>query len=222
MAEPPPSIEIKSVSEHRRKVAIANAALYALSLGKAPGVEYAGDQLVQGVRLACNDEMLRTPMPRFSVFETPRSDLISRKLPHPPHMSIRIELPLAVFLGNLDNTNAKYANRQAENILRHGYTHMAQWGMVPVGARNPGTMEVFRQDLKPLLPQHLEAFCTWLDAIFATWTLRTSNHPTAIELDALQMENFDRIACKEEFQKFWEWWKGLDRRWKAIPSPYEM
>ncbi|KAL8698168.1 MAG: hypothetical protein Q9201_006725 [Fulgogasparrea decipioides] len=180
------------------------------------------DSFILGVQIACPYDIHRSPQPRFSVYPTPTADFQSRRQPSAPLMSARIKIPLALHISNTDRTNFQYANYHAENLMRVGYTEIAEWGKIPRHVRNPGTMLVFRQDGKPLLPQHVEAFCAWLSVIFATWMPENSHCWAATEFQTAQKERFNRIATKEQFEKFWEWWKGQEERSKNLPSPYEV
>ncbi|KAL8730123.1 MAG: hypothetical protein Q9181_004780, partial [Wetmoreana brouardii] len=125
-------------------------------------IPYAGptsDSFILGVQIACPYDIHRNPQPRFSVYPTPTADFQTQRQPSAPLMSARIKIPLALHISNTDRTKAQYANYHAENLMRVGYTELADWGKIPRHVRNPGSMLVFRQDGKPLLPQHVEAFC---------------------------------------------------------------
>ncbi|KAL8719814.1 MAG: hypothetical protein Q9225_003217 [Loekoesia sp. 1 TL-2023] len=192
-------------------------------LGKLTGEAYDSSQIVRGVSISCNAQIIRWATPRFTVFESPRRDFLGQ-VPA-PDISVRIQLPLTISITNFDTTNTHCANHYAEELFRVGDTKSADWGMKPPAGQNPGNVLVFRRDGKELLPQHVEALVTWIPTLFAGQMFgRPRQWMQALYPDHEERlkERFEALATKKAFESFWKWWKGLNQSWEDVPSPYEM
>ncbi|KAI4148205.1 MAG: hypothetical protein L6R39_002859, partial [Caloplaca ligustica] len=160
---PIPKISPPTETTSKREAILRNALLIARDIGswaKEPGIAYLPHYLVQGVQIACTSAQILQSTPRYTVYETPRRDLLDRFAA--PQLSERIGLPLTVFGSNYDIANDRHANPSAEQLYRGEHTCDLEgladgescWGSIPLKAKNPGNVLVFRKDGKELLPQH--------------------------------------------------------------------
>ncbi|KAI4123913.1 MAG: hypothetical protein LQ338_005060 [Usnochroma carphineum] len=211
----------------RREAILRDALCIAKDIGswaKEPGKDYDSSQLVRGVLISCTSIEVLRGTPRYTVYESPRRDLLTEF--KPPNLSQRIELPLICFGSNHDIAKKQYANFSAEQVFRGEYTddpdNLDSWGNLPLKVRNPGNVLVFRRDGKELLPQHVEAFVVWIPTVFAGHHFGPARKLKSRWRKEEQVKVFDERATRKNFEAFWEYWKGLDARWKELKSPYEM
>lgn len=187
-----------------------------------PATTTAQDIYVRGVQISYSSIEIYHGTPRYTAYESlqinMRGDL--------PNLSERIELPLVCYQGNYDNTNRKFANWSAEQLFRGEYTtnleNIDDWGNLPLRIRNPGAMLVFRQDGRELLPQHVEALVVWIPTVFAGQHFGAARKAMEKGRKEAEMKVFEQRATRKNFEAFWGYWKGLDARYEALKSPYEM
>ncbi|KAL8933856.1 MAG: hypothetical protein Q9216_006179 [Gyalolechia sp. 2 TL-2023] len=190
-------------------------------LGRVAGREYDRSQLVLGVRISCKFHMNRDGIPRYSVFESPRRDFLSRV--RSPYLFERIQLPLTVSVTNTDLTNPIYTNPLAEQLFRVADTESPDFCKYPILGHNPGDVLVFRRDGKELRPEHVKALIEW---VFRMFSMREAEGMTQgpqesdAEYKQRLKEKFNAGATKKGFEAYWRMWKrhGMSDE----PSPYEM
>jgi hypothetical protein len=166
-------------------------------------------EMVQGVRINCVAEQKIYLKAQFEAVNVPVTHDIFTTIADCSEIAQHVKVTLYTSSSGIDliyngGTNidgeAPWSNATAANLFKS--CHLDTLGEIPAAyeQNDIGSVLVVRQDKKPLLPIHMEAFVKFCRNI-STKTLVN--------------------VCKEDFEKYWEVAKG----WKGneyVESPYDV